>query len=147
VRPAHAAPVLVLALLGAPAGASASWSSTAGGSAVTRAGVMTGASAVSAECTNKSPNSSIRLRWTASPEPYVTGYTVVRRSSNGSTTSLPVLGRTTTAYTDTVLLPAGQTLTYTVEATSLSTLWRTGAVPASGRPSYTAGKNNSCVTL
>lgn len=136
---------LVAVLVGVPAAASAAWSASAGGTASTGADTMTNASDVTAACNARTSSSSVALRWTASPDLYVTGYTIVRASSNGSTLTISIAGRTTTSHTDTPVSPAGQTFTYTIRATS-STLWRTSPLTATGRPSYT-GSKSTCVTL
>lgn len=146
MRYGRVVPLLTVLLLSLPVGASAQWSAIASGSAETRADDMTNATNFTAACTNKTSNSSVTLTWTASPDLYVSGYHLVRTSSNGTVASGTLSGRTTVSYTDNISQPAGQTFTYTIRAVSSGTSWSTTATTASGQPSYT-GPKNGCVTL
>lgn len=143
---ALASGALGLALLAAPAAASVAWSATAAGSAATGTATMRNASGFTAACTNKGANSTVQLRWTPSPEPYATGYDILRTSSDGTTTVISVPGATTSSHVDRGMQAAGLSFTYTIRTTSTGTLWQTPPSPATGSPSYT-GPRGGCVTL
>ena len=139
--------VLAVALTALPAIASAGWTGSAGGSAVAGTDGMTNASGFTAACTNKNPTSTIQLRWTPSPDPYITGYDIVRTSSDGTVLLIFVSGGSTSSHVDRSLLTTGgYSFTYTIQAVAAGTTWRTPALAGTGRPSFT-GSKNGCVTL
>lgn len=139
--------VLALGLVAPPALASAGWSSSAGGNVVTGTDAMTNASGFTAACTNKNPTSTIQLRWTPSPDPYVTGYDIVRTASDGTVLLIVIPGGTSSSHIDRNLMNGGgYSYTYTIQATADGTSWQTPAIAGTGRPSFT-GSKNGCVTL
>lgn len=132
-------------LLSLPAVAFAAWRSDAAGTAVTAADTMTNAASFTAQCSSKSSNSSIRLDWTISPDPYVSGYRIVRTSSLGDVGVIAIPGRTTATHVDSGVQANGVVFTYTIEAVSASTTWTTASLAAVGQPGYT-GNRGACLT-
>lgn len=132
-------------LLGLPAVASAAWSGSATGSAVTAAATMANAPDFRARCTNKSASSSVTLEWTISPDLYVSGYRILRTSSAGDVVPIDIPGRTTAKHVDSPMQTNGLVFTYTISAVAAPTSWTTAPSAATGSPSYT-GNRGACVT-
>ena len=143
------APVLGLVVATAvatPMAAWGLWASTAGGSVPVVADTLSNPTGVAAACTDVGRNSTMTLTWTASPDPYVTGYEVVRTSSGGAVVTASVAGRTTASWVSSS--PAGDrkpvSYAFTIRALAAGTSWTAAPVAATGVPSY---DRNSCTTL
>jgi hypothetical protein len=131
---------LLAVLCAGNSGAFGAWSATASGPARVAAGTMGNASALNAACTDTSPASSVTLTWVPAPDPYVTGYEIVRTALGAGTAhTISVAGRATARYTDAVTDAPGayRAYSYTIRAVSTTTKWTTAAVAGTGLPGYT----------
>lgn len=131
---------LLAVLCAGNSGAFGAWSATATGPARVAAGTMGNASGLTAACTDTSPASSVTLTWVPAPDPYVTGYEIVRTALGaGTPRTISVAGRATAGYTDAVTDGPGgyRAYGYTIRAVSTTTTWTTAAVVGTGLPVYT----------
>jgi hypothetical protein len=106
---------------------------------------MANVSGFTAACTTNKNKSTVDLAWTASPDAYVTGYTIVR-TNTATGASAPVAvpsGRGTVSVVDTAPTNAGDAYTYTIRAVAAGTSWTTPLLTATGVPTYT---KNACTT-
>ena len=129
----------------APTAAWGLWAASAVGSAPVGADTLSNPTAVAAACTDPGRTSTMTLTWTPSPDPYVTGYQVVRTSSGGAVVSATVAGRTATAWVSSSPTSDRKPVSYTftVRALAGGTSWTAAPVTAAGVPSY---DRNSCTT-
>ena len=127
VERAVAGTVVAAACLISGSGAYALEQVTVAATLSTAAATMSPATAVTAtvNCPN-AKKGDVLVQWTASPSPFVTGYTVTR-TAGGVTTTLTTLGATATAYDDKTVA-GGTTYVYGVIATYR--LWTSAAANA-----------------